>query len=225
MSVLTIGNAISSIRNQMKANKIDTFLTDYEIYCLYKKHTAPIMKRLDEKGHLIKFASVFETLDYVELEECDRVEACCAPVKSGLTFKKTKLPMPMFTEGYFGPMVNSITSLDGSVIFKLIRNADIYNMMSKTKDFKYNKWKYCWYLNDRLYFVDTNYPAVRIEGLFEEDISMFKCGEDKCLPRQEQSLNIPDFIREEVENNVIKALLQQLQVPSDKLNDNQSPLR
>ena len=62
MSALLIGNAISSIRNNLKANKVDTFLTDYEIYCLYKKHAAPAIKRLDEKGHLSKFSSVFETL-------------------------------------------------------------------------------------------------------------------------------------------------------------------
>lgn len=225
MSLLTIGSMVSGIRNEMKANRIDSFLTDLEIYLLFKKHAAITIKRLDEKGQLIKFTSVFETLDYVELIESDKIEACCSPVKSGATFRKTKLPMPMFTEGYYGPMVRSITSLDGSVVFKLVANSDIYNLIAKSKDFQYNTAKYCWYLNDRIYFPNVSYPAVRIEGLFEEDISEFRCGEDRCLPRQLQSLNVPDFIREEVEAKVIQSLTRQIQVPGDKANDNLSPLK
>lgn len=225
MSQLVIGDIISRIRNNMKANKLDSFLTDKEIYMLFKKHVSPVIRRLDEKGHMIKFSSVFETLDYVELCETDKVEAGCSPIRSGATFRKTKLPMPMFSEGYFGPMVNSITSLDGSVVFKLVRNSDIYNLLAKSKDFKYNTWKYCWYLNDHIYFPNVDYPAIRIEGLFEEDISKFNCGKDRCLPRQQQSLNIPDFVLEAVEEACIKSLMGQLQIPSDKMNDGISQLK
>jgi hypothetical protein len=225
MSTLTIGTVVSRVRNTLKANKQDSFLTDKEIYLLFRKHVSPVLKRLDEKGHLMKFSSVFETLDYVELVESDKVEACCSSVKSGSTFRKTKLTMPMFTEGYYGPMVNSITSLDGSVVFKLVRNSDIYNLYTKNKDFQYNNWKYCWFLNDRLYFPNVQYPAVRIEGLFEDDISAFKCGEEKCLPRQLQSINVPDFVLAEVEEAMRKELLGQMQTPPDVMIDGKSPLK
>jgi len=225
MAELLIATVVGRVRNSLKANKIDSFLTDYEIYLLFKKHVSPVLRRLDEKGDLIKFASVFETLDWVELEETDKIEACCSPIKSGATFRKTKLTMPMFTEGYYGPMVRSITSLDGSVVFKLVANSDIYNLIAKSKDFKYNTTKYCWFLNDRLYFPNVSYPAVRIEGLFEEDISMFRCGEDRCLPRQQQSINVPDFILEQVEEHIILSLRGQIGTPSDKANDGLSPLK
>jgi len=226
MASLTIGMMTSRVRNLLKANKQDSFLTDYEIYSLFKKHSAIVMKRLDEKGRLTKFSSVFETLDYVELEEVDKVEATCYGPKSYSTFMKTKLEMPMFTEGVYGPMVNSITSLDGSTIFKMVRNIDIYNQLAKDKNFRYNTWKYCWYLNDRLYFPNVNYPAVRVEGLFEDDISAFKCCyEDRCKRRQDQSLNVPDFIMAEVEGAMLKDLGLQLQIKSDTANDNQSPLK
>lgn len=230
MSQLLIGDVVGQIRNLLKANKQSSFLTDFEIYLLFKKHSAVIMKRLDERGKLTKFSSVFETLDYVELCEVDRVEAssCGWAPQSYSTMKKTKLPMPMFTEGVYGPMVNSITSVDGSVIFKLIRNQDIQRMISGASNAKYNNTKYCWFLNDHMYFADINYPAVRIEGVFEDDISAFKCCyEDRCKRRQEQSLNVPDFILSEAIGNLLKEFVGIQANPqlATHENDNTSPIR
>jgi hypothetical protein len=135
--------------------------------------------------------------------------------------------MPMFTEGYLGPMVNSITSLDGSTVCQLVRNSDVYNQMTKQTNFRYNTTKYCWFLNDKLYFPNIDWPAVRIEGIFEEDISKWKCCdyEDKCKPRQQQSLNVPDYILSEIETNVLKELGYTLQIPTDVNQDNINALR
>lgn len=230
MSKLLIGDVTNQIRNLLKANKQSSFLTDREIYLLFKKHSAVLMRRLDERGKLTAFSSVFETLDYVELCEVDKAEAseCDIVPKSYATFRKTKQQMPMFTEGVFGPMVNSITSIDGATIYKLIRNGDIYNMAMKTSTAKYNKTAYCWYLNDRLYFPNTNAPAVRIEGIFEDDISAFKCCyEDRCKRRQDQSLNVPDFILSEAISMLLKEFMGTQANPAlaDNLNNNQSPVK
>lgn len=227
MSGTKIGTVTSRIRNLVKGYTQDSFLTDYQIYLLFKKHASLAIKRLDEKGKLVKFSSVFETLDYVELEEVDKVEATCMGIVSYSTFRRTKDQMPMFTEGVMGPMVNSITSIDGSVSCQLIRNIDLYNYMSRQKTFRYNTTKYCWFLNDRLYLPNVSWPAIRVEGIFEEDISKWKCCdyEDRCKPRQEQSLNVPDFILSEVENNVLKDLGFTLQIPGDVAQDNNNPLR
>lgn len=227
MAQLKIGQMCSQVRNILKANKQDSFLTDLEIYILFKKHVSPIMKRLDEKGTLTKFSSVFETLDWVELEEVDKVEAIrCGAPQSYSTFMRTKKEMPMFTEGVYGPMVNSITSLDGSTIFKMIRNSDIFNMISSDKNIKYNTTKYCWFLNDKIYFGNINYPAVRIEGIFEEDISEFKCcDEDRCKRRQDQDLNVPDFVLHDAIQGIMQDFGIELKVPRDIPNDNQSPLK
>lgn len=227
MSATLISTVVSRIRNLVKGDQQDSFLTDKEIYMLFKKHAALSMKRLDEKGKLIKFSSVFETLDFVELEEVDKVEATCMGVRSYNTFRRTKDTMPIFTEGYLGPMVNSITSLDGSSICTLIRNSDIFNYMNMQKSFRYNTTKYCWFLNDRLYFPNIDWSAVRIEGIFEEDISKWKCCnyEDRCKPRQQQSINVPDFLMSEIEALCLKDLGVQLQVPQDISQNNQNVLR
>lgn len=227
MSATTIGYVVSRIRNLVKGYQQDSWLTDKEIYMLFKKYSSLSMKRLDEKGKLVKFSSVFETLDYVELEEVDKVEATCMGIRSYSTFMRTKDTMPMFTEGIYGPMVNSVTSLDGSTACQMVRNIDIYNYMTKQKNFRYNTTKYCWYLNDRLYLPNVNWPAIRVEGIFEEDISKWKCCdyEDRCKPRQQQSINVPDFLMAEIEAQVLKDLGFTIQIPQDIGQNNQNVLR
>lgn len=225
MSQTKIGTVCSRIRNLTKTVRQDSFITDKYIYSLFKKHAALVIKRLDEKGKLMPFSSIFETLDWVELEECDYVEAGCSGIKSYRTFRKTKLAMPMFTEGRYGPMVRSITSLDGSIPFQLT-NLDNYVLLSNSKNFRFNKTKYCWFLNDRLYFPNMDYPAVRIEGMFEEDISAFKCCyDDRCKPRQQQSLNVPDFILSEIEKNIMADFGFMIKTPEDEKHDAQAITR
>lgn len=221
MAQLLIGDITSRIRGMIKAYHQDAFITDRYIYSVFKKYADLLMKELDQKGRLIGFSSVFETLDYVALEEVDKVEAAqCIGVYSYATFRKTKLSIPMFQEGLHGPMVRSITSLDGSVSLTLT-TLDAWVIMSKSKNFKYNKEKYAWYLNDRLYFPNIDWPAVRIEGIFEGDISAFKCNyEDKCKIRQEQSLNIPDYLVARIEQMAMTELLGRLQIPTDIVEDN-----
>ncbi len=222
---LLIGDLTSRIRGLVKTVRQDSFMTDRFIYSLFRKHVALIIKRLDEKKSMMAMNSVYETLDWVKLEECDKVEAGCRGIKSYATFRRTCQAIPVFTEGKYGPMVRSITSLDGSTIFKLTTH-DQFQILSKDQSYRFNTWKYAWYLNDRLYFPNVDFPAVRIEGMFDEDISDFKCNYDtKCKPRQQQSLNVPDYILSEVEGLILKDLGFSLQVPNDQVHDSLNPNR
>ena len=219
MSDTRIGDVCSRIRGSIKAERQDSFVTDKFIYSLFLKYAAVRIKQLDDKGRLMAFMSIFETLDYVKLKETDWIEAGCVGIKSYRTFRKTELPLPMFMEGKWGPMVRSITSLDGRTPFQLT-SLDNYVLLSNQKSFKYNKTNYCWWLNDHIYFPDVTYPAVRIEGMFQDDISNFKCSnEDRCKPRQQQSLNVPDYILSDIETNVLKELNNDMHVPSDSNHD------
>lgn len=242
MSQTTIGEVTSRLRGLVKAVRQDSFLTDRMLYGLFMKHAALAIKRLDEKKRLTAFASIFETLDKVDLRELDTVEAseCGAAPRSYQTISRTCLPIPVFTEGLYGPMIRSITSVDGSEILKLT-TPDEYNYLSNSKNFKYNSLRYAWYLNDFIYFpnlgeksIDKDgiisfgppWPAVRMEAMVQEDISQFKCNYDqKCKPRQCHSLNVPDFILSDIEAAVIKDLTWMLQAPEDDAHDNKNQLR
>jgi len=219
MSDTRIGDVTSRIRGLLKAERQDSFITDKYIYSLFLKYAAVRVKQLDEKGRLYAFSSIFETLDYVKLEEVDWIEATCINLKSYKTFRRTTQPLPMFMEGKYGPMVRSITSIDGSVAFQLT-SLDNYVLLSKQTNFRFNTTKYCWWLNDHLYFPNVPYNAIRIEGMFQDDISDFKCCyDDRCKSRQEQSLNVPDYILADIEMSILKEINGEMSVPSDSQHD------
>lgn len=221
----TIGEVISRIRNQMKAVKQDAFLTDRFIYSVVAKYAKTLMKREDSTNKLMRFNSIFQTLDYVELIEIDKIEARCTGIKSDCTFMRTKDKMPVFLQGYWGPLIRAVTSLDGSQECQPTTPSAFLNI-ANSRNFKFNTSKYFWYLNDYLYFPNLDWDAVRIDGVFEDDISMWKCEpEDQCRPRQRQPFNVPDYLFTEIENMAVKELLMMFQIPSDVTHDKQSILR
>jgi hypothetical protein len=221
----TIGEIVSRVRNQIKAVKADAFITDRYLFSLISKHAHWLMKREDSKNKLMRFSSVVETLPYVELIDVDTVEAHCSGIKSGITIKRTKEKMPAFMQGYYGPLVRSVTSLDGSQTMQPTNPGTFVNIANSTT-YKYNKTKYFWYLNDYLYFPNLEWDAVRIEGIFEDDISAFSCDTcEQCIARQEQKFNVPDYLHGEIENFVIKDLSLGMQIPNDTVVDKQNIMR
>lgn len=224
MAKNTIGDVVSRLRNQLKGNKQDAFMTDRMIYAFVLKHAKWLMKREDSKNKLMSFSSVIQTMDYVELVEVDKVEACCTGISSDCTIKRTKDKLPIFLQGYFGPLIRTIASLDGSEEMQPILPST-YNSVAKSKNFRFNKTKYFWFLDDYIYFPDLEWEAVRIEGIFEDDISKWTCEEDDCRTRQEQSFNVPDYLLGELEGQVFKDIMGEMQIPIDAANDKQNIAR
>lgn len=225
MARTTIGEVISRVRNQLKAVKSDAFLTDRFIYSLIQKHAKWLMKREDSKNKIMSFSSIFQTLDYVELVEIDRVEAQCTGIKSGITFRRTKAKIPAFMQGYWGPLIRQITSIDGSEALQPTTPGTFLNI-SKQKNYKYNKTKYFWFLNDHLYFPDLDWDAVKVEAAFDDSVGCWNCDpEDDCNFRQLESFNVPDYLHGEIESNVMKDFGVTLQIPSDVSSDKQSNFR
>ena len=73
-----------------------------------------------------------------------------------------------------------------------------------------------------MYFPNLEWDAVRIEGIFEDDISDFTCAQDSCIQKADQPFNVPDYLSGEIENNVFKDLVGMLQLPSDITADKQN---
>jgi hypothetical protein len=222
----TIGEAISRVRNVVKAVKEDPFITDRFIFSLIIKNGKFLMKQEDAFNKLMKFQSFFEPLPCLELIEVDRIEACC-DVESGIKIRRTKDKLPGIMEASFGPLIRSVTSIDGSQeVYRTYPS--MYKGMTKTSGYKYNKKKYYWYLNGYLYFPNLPWEAVAVEGIFENDLALFNCSscEEKCKPRQDSTFQIPDYLFAQIEQNVVKELTITLQVPADTATDDkQSNLR
>lgn len=182
------------------------------------------MKREDSKNKLMGYSGVLQTLDFVELIDIDTVEACCTGITSDITIKRTKDKMPLFMQGYWGPLIRTISSLDGSEELQPTVPSQ-YLAMSKSKNFRYNKTKYYWYLDDYIYFPNIEWDAVRVEGIFENDISTWTCESDSCVIRSDQALSVPDYLLGELETKVFQDLVGMIQLPVDFSNDKQNPAR
>ena len=57
----TIGEAISRVRNTLKAVREDPFLTDRAIYFLIIKYGKTLLKREDNQNRLMKISSLFSS--------------------------------------------------------------------------------------------------------------------------------------------------------------------
>lgn len=218
----TKGDTISRVRKLIKATNKDSFITDRFLYAMVLKYAKLFIKRKDDSNKLGRYNGLFEKFPGVELIEVSKIEAGCLDIATCCTFKRTKDKLPPILSGSFGPIIRTVTSVDGSV--RLVKTyATTYVEMTKSSSFKYNKKKYFWLSNDYMYFPNLEWDYVDIDALWENDISEFLCdAEDCCLDRQSEETHIPEDLFVEIEGNIQKELLGMLQVPSNAIIDNQS---
>jgi hypothetical protein len=217
----TIGEAISRVRNVLKAVKEDPFLTDRTIYFAIQKYAKTLIKREDNQFRLMKMSQIFQVLPYIELIDVDKVEAGCVGVYSECYFKRSKDKLPSILDGMFGPIIRTTSSIDGSI--EMFRTEPgTWVSITKSTTFKYNTRRYFWYLNGYIYCPNIDWEAIRMEAIFENKVEI--CEED-CMTRQNESYNIPEYLFSEVEQMVIKELTMSMSIPTDGADDSQNTLR
>ena len=218
----TIGQAISRVRNTLKAVKEDPFLTDRTIYYALLKYAQTLIKREDNQFRLMKMSQIFKVMPYIELIDVDKVEAGCSGITSGCTIKRTKLKLPSMIEGYWGPLIRTITSIDGSQELQATYPGT-YTSMTKTTSFKYNRTKYFWWLDGYIYSPNIEWDAIKVEGVFNDDITKWNCDEkDDCTPRYKQPMYIPEAMFAEIESQIINIMMNTMKVPSEDSDNKQN---
>lgn len=223
--MITIGEGISRVRRSLKAVKLDAFMTDRHIYSMMLRATRFLIRRMDAQNKLMMFKTLFQTINRLELIEVDRVEAKCKcyDVESGCKFKRTKEKLPPIFDGYWGPMIRTVSSIDGMIEVNPTYRTS-WEKMSSLKTFKYNKSQYYWYQDGYLYFPNLEWDEIMIEAMFEEDVSNYGC-EDECINRKDQRFMVPSGLHEEVEKMIMQDLGFTLQIPPDQQHDNKNAVR
>jgi hypothetical protein len=221
----TIGDITSRVRSSVKAQKQDAFVTDRFLFSIVLKYAKVLIKQEDNRNRIMRFNSLFEPLPCQKLIEVDRIEACCSDIRTGCTFRRTKDKLPGLLEGTYGPLIRTVSSIDGSVeVF--VTEPGTYRSMTNTTTFKYNKNKYYWYLNEYLYFPNLDWEAVRVEGIFKNSVAMYTCDSTAvCQLRQDDGFHIPDYLLAAAEQMARQELLGTAQLPGDGSSDKQNILR
>jgi len=228
MKTTTRGAITSRIRKTIKAETQDAFITDRYIFSIVEKHAAWMLRREDNTMKIIRMINSFNTLDYVPLKEVDKIAASCLGIKSNCIIKRTIDPIPDLYEGYFGPLIRTVGSIDGSEqVYPT--TALQYTKLANSKNFKYNKTKYYWISEGYIYFPNIDWDAVTVDGIFKDDISDYKCedckGDTACLAAQDRQFNVPQYLLGELENFVRQEILALYQTPADPTNDKQNLIR
>jgi hypothetical protein len=224
--MITVGDSISRLRNVLKAVKEDPFMTDRFLYSLVMKYAKTLIKRESKMESLYKHESLFKELPCVDLIDVDKVEACCISIKTKCTFKRTKDKLPEIMNVDSGPIIRSISTLDYSKR-AVQTQPNLYVNMTKTSGFKYNKNNYFWYLDGHIFIPNVEWEGVRLQAIFDEDISDDLCSTKpgECKSEQERLLNVPEHLFSEIEQMVLKEVLTSGQIPTDGADDSQNILR
>lgn len=222
----TRGEAISRIRNVLKAVKEDPFMTDRFIFSVIMKYSKMLIRRQEREGKIIGYTGLFQFLPCVELIEMDRIPECCTGIKTGCTIRRSKDPLPAIIEGSRGSIIRTVASLDLSTRLERTQPG-IYANLTHLTNFKYNPTRYFWLLDNYLYVPDLDWEGVYIEAIFDDDIAPYSCTQDydQCVRAQDMNLNIPDYLFAEAEQLVLQELLTSGKIPSDGADDSQSALR
>lgn len=222
----TINDILSRLRGKAKAVNKDSFLTDRVLFSSIKKYVPSLIKREDSKNLLMTIQGIFQILPYVELIDVDKIDSKCFKIDIDCSIKRTKERLPGLYIGYSEPLIKSVNCLSGPATdaddegpFQLIESSKYY-AITKVKSFKYNNTRYCWFSDGYLWFPNLEWDAVRVEGLFEEDIETFNCNTCKgCRPRQQQPFSVPEYLFPELENFVWQDLGISMKIPSDNVDD------
>lgn len=212
-----ISEIVSRLKNQIKAVGQDAFMTDRFIFSVVRKYAHLYVRRQDGGNKIMKVMSLFQPLE-AELEEIDPALSACKCISTGCRIKRTKIKLPDMIEGYWGPIIRSVTSLDYSVQLEQTYPT-VYEKMISQKNFRYNSKQYYWYLDGHLYFPNLQFDFVRIEAVFEFTTHGKLCDTPPCEYFYEKSFFIPDFLFSEIEQNVLRDLNIILQIPQDAQSD------
>lgn len=202
---MTIGEQISRVRTINKLQNEDAKISDRVIYTVMLNVLYRFLKNEDDKKALSKMVYLFRPLNYVELVEVDSVEAC--GVESGCTIMRTKDRLPRIVQGINGPLIKSITALDGQIYLSQTTRASAVRKL-RSPNAKYDDNLYYFIEDDYAYFPNFTWDGVKILAFWEDPYeieTLNDCdGVESCLSMQERDFFCPSHLLDPVMDKVIQ---------------------
>ncbi len=207
---ISIGEAISNIKNNFRLVHADSRVTNKYIYSLIEKHSSWIIKRESDKLVLVKSDGIWQTLNCIDTIEVPTTDPCCK-YTSKCSILRTKDRLPETYEDSWGIILRSVNSIDFSQDIHPIKMSE-WTRKLESANFKYDKSFYYFYRDGYLYFPNCKWKLISVTGYFKEDISKYNlCEEDgevnTCLSILDNKWRIPSHLQAMVIDAVLKELL------------------
>lgn len=161
---------IETFREKLRERNADSTYTNQFLYNVLSEHAKWLIRREVSAGRIYINNSFFQTLSCVDVIETSTVDECC-PIKTNCKIYRTKNKLPDMWIDNSGPVLKSVSSVDGSTDFFYTNSTtwqskrnDPYNKMSSTK--------YSFFSDGYLWFPEHNPHKVNVYGFFTDDLSM-----------------------------------------------------
>lgn len=206
---MTNREMISRVRSTHKLLG-DSSLTDRAILAELNGSAKVLIKQQTDKRKLWNSSSLFTVIPCLEMEQIPLAE-CCDYVSSEM-ISKSKKKLPRISEGNFGPLIQGIFSIDGSIRLNPSSPAEYIN----TKKLKLDRPSF-WIENDYL-FVTKEVMKVKVIAFFEDALATnvfienCNCGGNKekvkCKSALDAEFKCPDYLQSSVTTIVSRSLLE-----------------
>lgn len=217
---MTRREIISRLRNSIKEVSADSQYSNRYLWNVFYTTSKKLLKEDAEKGRIYSQDSFWESI-CIEMEPVSSLLCNCMCIPYNCTVYRSKKQLPRFIESSSGFIYRFISTPDLSQEFTLV-SPTLYKTKSKIK---YNQDRYVFIFDNYLYSPDHTYPLLVITGLFEEDVSQFKCDNtdseiSSCGSKLNTQVSLPDYLIDAGIKMSLTEILPAVQKPQDNLPNN-----
>ena len=205
------GSFVAEVRKHLKALNKDDYISSRFILSVAKTY----VDYLINSRPLSTTMREVDMFTYVRCLPMKRIKAVSCPVAEFRTCDKimvSKCKLPDIYSGKGGFIVESITNIDDSVKYEILRSPSDF-AFSKKRQFG-SQIKYCYIVNSYLYILNSLSEIVHINAMFENEVEALKlseCTTEKndfeCLSYLDGKFVCPKEFVSTVRDQVINLLL------------------
>lgn len=216
--MITIAEAISQVKNDVRLVHADRRITHKFIYSLLMKHAALLIKQESDRNKIIKLDDIWQSFCF-DLEEVPTTDECCKiSLKNKCSIQRSKIKLPEMFEDSWGSIFRSVTTIDYSKDIQPIKYSEWIRKIENPNS-KYDNTIYCFFRNGYLYFPNSIFKTVIINGYFKDDVLNDECSDlyEPCKSILQSIWRLPSYLQKPT----IDGVLQELLTTYLKINPNQ----
>ena len=212
---------IESFRLRLKEQNADSNYTNQFLYDILMGHAKWLIKREISAGRIYRNNSLFQVLTCEDVILVPAIDPCCT-IKTNCVLYRTKNELPEAWIDNDGPVIKSVTSVDGSTDFLVVSPSDWQNKKNDPYQ-QMSKQKYAFVLNNYIFFPIHNPHKVNITGYFIDDLELNEpddCADCQktaadCITFLDTKFMLPDWLEEEMFAKAMQSLAPLKQFPED----------
>lgn len=200
---------IESLRNKIRELNADSNYSNQFLYQSILEQASWLISREASTGGIWVNTALFQSYT-VKMIEVSLIDSCL-PISSGCKIFRSKERLPNLWLDKSGPMLRSVSSVDGSTHFFYTTSIVWSN---KRKDPYKNKaqTKNCFFEDGYLWIPEHNPHYVSVLGYFEDDLSLATqnctdCDNKDCVRFLDTSFNVPPKLVAEILSKALQLLV------------------